>query len=173
MGLQVTTEQATSYGVAQGRARHNPEQAIQSAGRIYYSMQQVSVATQIHSRSLHLLYIICTLYACYDRVTNKIRRWHQSVPYLALCRQSSFTLKAHTLLWYRDFREVDPLPSGSTFGADKSESALFGQTRGISCCWYVFVLSHTPSLTTNVAVQPLPVPSLSIQMCPPMRLTNL
>nr|ACN31465.1 unknown [Zea mays] len=39
-------------------------------------MQQVSVATQIHGRSLHLLYSICTSYACYDRVTNKIRRWH-------------------------------------------------------------------------------------------------
>jgi len=78
MRLQQSKQRAT--GVAHGRA--HPRQVIQSAGRINYSMQQVSVATQVHSRSPHLLYIICTLYACYDRVTNKIRRWNKSVPLL-------------------------------------------------------------------------------------------
>jgi hypothetical protein len=83
MGLQVTTEQST------GRAPHTPEQAIQSAGRTYYSMQQVSVATQIHSCSLHWLYIICTLYVAMtglqtklDNGTNRSPTWHYAVNHL-------------------------------------------------------------------------------------------
>jgi hypothetical protein len=61
----ITTEQAMTYGGSRTSARTPGTQAIQSAGRIYYSMKQVSVATPGTQPqtpfALHYLYIICLL----------------------------------------------------------------------------------------------------------------
>jgi len=58
---------------------------------------------------------------------------------------------------------------------DASGSAVpcFGWTGGTILRRFAFGLSDSPSFTKNVAVQPFPTPSLSSQMFPCIRATNL
>lgn len=58
---------------------------------------------------------------------------------------------------------------------DASGSAVpcFGWTGGTILQRFAFGLSDSPSFTKNVAVQPFPTPSLSSQMFPCIRVTNL
>jgi len=58
---------------------------------------------------------------------------------------------------------------------DASGSAVpcFGWTGGTILRRFAFGLSDSPSFTKNVAVQPFPTPSLSSQMFPCIRETNL
>ena len=58
---------------------------------------------------------------------------------------------------------------------DASGSAVpcFGWTGGMILRRFAFGLSDSPSFTKNVAVQPFPTPSLSSQMFPCIRVTNL
>lgn len=80
----------------------------------------------------------------------------------------------YTLLWYRSLGGTNPFSAlKNALVPEISASPLFDLLTGIICRRRPLELSQRPSFTINVAVQPFPTPSLSSQMCPPMRFMNL